>query len=110
MEHDFDSVLDNDLVEVVERDNAKGYFCIRIGTLDTPVMIHLGRYMTTDETKYFVSHAIKTPLQGSPYRTSQAFDDTPAGALRKAVFGLTNYYRRAVGEGHEPNEDWLVKY
>jgi len=28
--------------------------------------------------------------------------------LRKAISGFTMHYRKAVGEGYAPAEDWLV--
>ena len=110
MDYSFDSVLDDDLVAVVEQNDELGYFCIRIGTLQTHVIVELERHTTSDRTKFSVSHAIKTPLQHGPYRTSLPFGDTPVSALHKAVSGLTMYYRQAVNAGHEPREDWLVDY
>ncbi|MCY4137920.1 MAG: hypothetical protein OXF56_06610 [Rhodobacteraceae bacterium] len=71
--------------------------------------IELGRHMAGDRTEYSFSRAIKAPLQPIPYRTSLPFHDTPAGALRKAVSGLTEDYRLAVDEDHEPSEVWLVE-
>ena len=34
--------------------------------------------------------------------------ETPGDALRKAISGLTMHYRKAIGEGYAPTEDWLV--
>src|ERR1700730_6270647 len=73
------------------------------------VTIDLGRVMDSDETKFRVSHAIKTPMQIAPYRTSIPVADYPAYALHKAITGLTDYYRDAVKNGHKPSEQWLVK-
>lgn len=106
----FDSVLEDDLVTVVEQNDGAGHFCIRIGALQTPVTIELGRHMDSDRTKFTVSHAIKTPSLAGPYRTSLPFSDTPVSALRKAVSGLTMHYRQAIHDGHEPRENWLVEY
>ena len=108
--HTFDKVLENPLVTVVNRVDEMGIFEIRVGVLETIVTIELGRYMSSDTTKFAVSHAIKTPLQGTPYRTSRPFDDSPEYALHRAIEGLTIYYRDAVMQGHEPNEIWLVEY
>lgn len=110
MPHTFDSALKDDLVSVVNRDDDMGSFKIQIGALETVVTIELGRFMTSDETKFFVSHAIKTPVQAGPYRTSRPFADYPPYALHMAIRGLTDYYRQAVDKGHEPSEDWLVEY
>jgi len=65
--------------------------------------------MTNDSIEFSASHAIKTPTQIGPYRTSNRFADSPGYALHKAISGLTNYYREAVNAGYEPAESWLVK-
>ena len=110
MMHIFDRALEDPLITVVNRVDEMGIFEITIGELETIVTIELGRYMNSDTTKFAVSHAIKTPSQATPYRTSTPFDDSPAGALHRAIEGLTIYYSDAVMEGHEPNENWLVEY
>ena len=109
MDYTFDSVLQDDVVTVVTRDDEKGTFVICIGVLKTHVTIELGRYMVSDETKFQVSHVIMTPVQIGPYHTSLPFADSPVSALNRAVGGLTSFYRQAVEEGHEPSEDWLVR-
>ena len=110
MDYSFDSALEDELITVIERDDDEGHYCIKIGELQTHVTIELGRYMTSDRTKFFVSHAIKTPTQLDAYRTSLPFGDSPDAALLKAISGLTMYYRQAVTKGHHPHEDWLVEY
>ena len=109
MVYTFDSVLQDDVVTVVTRDDEKSIFVVCIGVLETPVTIELGRFMDSDRTKFQASHAIKTPLQIGPYHTSLPFDDSPAFALHRALDGLTSYYRQAVDAGHKPSEDWLVR-
>lgn len=109
MAYSFDSALDDDLVTVVMRNDAMGIFEVRLGKLETPVTIDLGQFMDSDQTKFRVSHAIKTPVQIGPYRTSKPFGDYPAYALHRAISGLTDYYRQAVKEGHKPSEQWLVE-
>jgi hypothetical protein len=109
MAYTFDSALDDDLVTVVTRHDAMGTFEVRLGELETLITIDLGRFMDSDKTKFRVSHAIKTPLQAGPYRTSTPVDDYPAYALRRAITGLTDYYRDAVKKGHKPSEQWLVE-
>jgi hypothetical protein len=106
----FDNALDDDLVTVVDRNDDMGSYAAKIGKLETTVFIELGRFMTSETTKFQVSHAIQTPENAAaPYRTSLPFDDTPPGALHRAISGLTDYYRLAVKNGHKPNEKWLVK-
>ena len=65
--------------------------------------------MFRNDTEFRLSHAIKTPLQFGPYRTSCPIGGDPAYALNLAVMGLINYYREAVDDGHTPSEDWLVE-
>ena len=110
MTYTFDAALDDELVTVIERSDEMGVFQIRVGTLETLVTIRLCRYMTSEHTRFEVSHAIKTPLQIGPYRTSVPSDDSPGSALHRAIDGLTRWYRDAVKMGHEPREDWLVPY
>ncbi len=110
MEYIFDEVLDNELVHVIERSDEMGVFVIRVGSLETPVTIELGRFMNSERTKFTLSHVIKTPLQAEPYRTSLTFSDDPVHALCRAIDGLTSWYKEAVRKEHEPSEDWLVPY
>jgi hypothetical protein len=106
----FDSALDDELVTVLMRDDSKGLFVIRLGELPQDVEIQLGREMDNEGTHFSVSHAIKTPLQAGPYRTSRPWGDYPAYALQQAITGLTMYYRQGIEAGHAPNESWLVDY
>ena len=108
MGYTFDEGLDNGLVEVIERNDEMGVFVVRIGSLETPVTIELGRFMNSERTKFTLSHVIKPPLQAGPYRTSLPFGDDPGYALHRAIDGLTSWYKQAVKDGHEPSEDWLV--
>lgn len=102
-----DSILTDDLIEVIERDDEMGYFVIRLGSLQPGIIIHLGRYRSRDTTKYTASHVIHTPMQIDAYRTSIPFAESWEAALYKAVTGLTSFYRSAVGAGHTPNDSWL---
>jgi hypothetical protein len=65
-----DDALDDDLVTVEERQDERGSFAIRVGQLETIVFIELGRFRSSQKTKFIVSHAIHTPSQAGPYRTS----------------------------------------
>jgi hypothetical protein len=105
-----DSALEDDLVTVVERDDDEGEFILRIGDLNTIVTISLRRFMNDDRTRFIVSHAIHTPSQAGPYKTSVQVADDPAYALHRAVSGLTDYFREAIKAGHKPAETWLVPW
>ena len=104
-----DGVLESEFVTVIERNDDAGLYCVRIGTLATAVTIELRPAESGEMTEFVVSHAIHTPTQAGPYRTSLPFGDYPAYALHKAISGLTSYYRDAVRQGHQPSEDWLVQ-
>ena len=110
MPWNFDKALSNPLVTVEDRIDEWGSFAIRIGSLKTLISIELGRHMDSDETKVIVSHAIHTPVQMDPYRTSRPYWDDPQYALEQTVRGLTDYYQQAVKAGHTPAESWLVPY
>jgi len=108
MPHTIDNALDDELIEVVERDDGFGEYAIRLGELETVITIQLRRLVGSEHTEFTVSHAIHTPTQADPYRTSIQYGDYPAQALSSAVFALTQYYRAAVRAGHNPDESWLV--
>ena len=105
-----DKALDDPDIEVVDRHDEMGSYAIKVGSLSPVITIELGRFMNSDTTKFIVSHAIHTPEQAGPYRTSKPFDDYPAYALHRAVDGITSYYRSAVKAGHKPKDSWLVDY
>jgi len=104
-----DDVLNDSLLTVEDRHDEMGSFAVRIGALQTLVFIELGRFQTSEMTKFKVSHAIHPPTQIGPYQTSIPFGTYWAYALHLAVDGLTSYYRQAVDAGHAPSENWLVK-
>jgi hypothetical protein len=104
-----DDVLNDPLLTIEDRHDEMGSFAVKIGVLQTIVFIELGRFQTSEMTKFNLSHAIHTPTQAGPYQTSAPFGDYWAHALHLAVDGLTSYYRQAVGAGHLPHEGWLVK-
>ena len=105
-----DDTLNDSLITVVDRHDEMGSFAIRIGVLQTDIFIELGRFQTSETTKFRVSHAIHTPVQLDAYRTSCPFSDYWAYALHQAVTGLTEYYKQAVAAGHTPSEAWLERY
>jgi hypothetical protein len=109
MAWDFNKALNDPLVTVVSRNDSWGIFEIQLGTLSPIITIELGRHMDSDETKAMVSHAIHTPVQAGPYRTSRPFWDYPAYALHMAVSAFTQYYGDAVKAGHTPQDSWLVE-
>ena len=99
---------DDELVTVVNFNVDYGAFEFTVGELETIITVELGRFLDSDETKFYRSHAIKTPIQMGPYLPSRTFDDSPESALGKAVSSITDYYRMAVDKGHPPTEDWLI--
>lgn len=107
---DFDKALNDPLVSVDNRIDDWGTFEIRIGAIPTIITIELGRHMNSDETKVWVSHAIHTPVQAGPYRTSRPYWDDPEYALQQTISGFTDYYSDAVKARHTPSPSWLVDY
>ena len=108
MPYTIDGILHDPLLTVEYRHDDMGSFAIRIGTLQTTVFIELGRFRTGPMTKFRASHAIHTPVQAGPYRTSKRFDDDWEYALFRAVDALLSHYREAIAAGHQPEESWLV--
>jgi len=109
MPHTLDGALDNEFVTTLSKDHSMGTYEIRVGSLNKIITIELGRFLDSNFTKFWISHAIHTPEQISPYVGSRRFADCPAYALDQAITGLTEYYRIAVEKGHRPAESWLVK-
>ncbi|MBN9589024.1 MAG: hypothetical protein J0G99_08445 [Alphaproteobacteria bacterium] len=103
-----DRALADDLVKVLDRDDQAGLYTLLIGEIATPVTITLERRSSSNATAYTVSHAIKTPALAEPHRANVQSDANPERALRRAIRGLTSYYRLAVDAGHSPSGDWLI--
>jgi hypothetical protein len=110
MVHTFDDVLADDLIAVIHRNDSRGVFVIRIGKMRTQIEITLSRYMDCERTSYWLTHAIKTPIQTFAHRPSPSEGDYPACALFHAISNMTHWYRNAVEQGHEPSDDWLEDY
>jgi hypothetical protein len=108
--HTFDNVLANDLIKVVHRNDSRGVFVIQVGELRTQIEITLSRYMDCDRTTFWLTHAIKTPIQSFASRPRYLEADYPASALFYAVSNFTDWYRDAVEQGHKPSDDWLEDY
>lgn len=108
MKWSIDSALEDDLVDVVERDDNKAIYVVRFGPLTTTVTITLELDRLNQTTYFTQSHGIKTPVQGEPYWTSFPGGDSPGNALHKAIWGFTMNFRTAVELGHTPSEDWFV--
>ena len=105
----FDDVLDDELADVVSRNDREGVFRVRIRELTTVVTIQLKKRSHIRRTvNYTTSHGIHTPIQGHPYRTSVPFADNRPAAVAKALHDLTLQYRLATRDGHQPNTRWLV--
>jgi hypothetical protein len=102
-----DSALVEDCISLVQRRDDEGAYLIRVGTLRTIVTIRLRRTWGS-RTAYRQSHAIKTPRQPCPDWSCAPEAESPGEALHKAISSLTIHYRKAVGEGYLPREEWLV--
>jgi hypothetical protein len=102
-----DSALQDDCISLVQRRDDEGAYLIRVGTLQTIVTIRLKKTWGS-RTAFRQSHAIKTPRQPCPNWSCAPEAESPGDALRKAISGLTMHYRKAVGEGYRPAEEWLV--
>jgi hypothetical protein len=104
-----DKALADDLITVLDRNETAGEFTVRVGNLETPVTIYLRRMLGSEDVEFIVSHAIKTPAQMDPYRTSRTIEDDAPYALHRAISGITDWYRQGVRAGHTPSEQWLVR-
>ena len=55
MAYTLDDVLNDPLITVVDRHDEMGSFAIRVGDLTTDIFIELGRFQTSDMTKFRIS-------------------------------------------------------
>jgi hypothetical protein len=103
------SALDDDLIHLIARDDEMGIYEFRVGKLKTIVTVEVGRLPSSERARYHRSHDIKTPIQAGPYHQRPfCWDDVPY-ALHQAIGSITTYYRLAIADGHEPQEEWLVE-
>lgn len=105
----FDDVLENCLVTVVSRDDKKGIFKIKIGTLDTTITIKVNQRKSVNrQYLYHVSHGIQTPIQHGPYFSSVCWGPTRPLSLHKAIEDFLVYYKKAIKDNYDPESEWLV--
>ena len=104
-----DTALDDESINVINRNDHLGVYEFRLGDLETVVTIQVTRLPASDEAVYHRSHAIHTPTQAGPYHQSRPYWDDVPYALHQAVSSITQYYRDAVKAGHRPQESWLVR-
>ncbi len=107
MAHTIDEALNNPLISIVKRNDARGMYSFRLGDLEPIITIRLRKLRNHYCIEYKTSHVIKTPCQDAPYSTSIPFGDTPGIALAKAIADFTWYYNEAINEGRSPSDDWL---
>lgn len=104
-----ENALEDDLVDIVNRDDHLGIYEFRLGGLETVVSVQVSRLPDSNEAVYHRSHAINTPTQAGPYHQSRPYWDSVPYALHQAISSLTQYYDEAVKAGHDPQESWLVR-
>lgn len=85
-----------------------GEYKFRLKGILTEITIRLYKPFSSDGVEFQQSHFIKTPLQGTEYRTSRPSNSDEGSALHQVVHGLTSHYEAAVRAGHAPSEEWLV--
>lgn len=79
-----------------------------LGTLSTAIRIRLYKVLWSGHIEFEQSHFLKTPILSGPYRSDATRGTDEADALRLAIRTLTTEYRRALNQGYEPQDDWLV--
>lgn len=76
---------------------------------EVEIKIRLYQYLDREDICFKTNYFIKTPIQISPYTTSNNFAPTEEIALERAIKTITSYYNSALAEGHIPNIGWLIK-
>jgi hypothetical protein len=81
-------------------------FVIQLGELQTRIEITL----VPEDTRvtYWVSHRVHSPDNVGPYRPMAKSGETKTEALRMALGDLHFFFKKAIENGHVPNESWLV--
>ena len=102
-----DAALADQHITVTERSDGWGQYSFTLGELDTEITEWLCRSPLSEETRYPITHAIKTPDQGDPHIQSRVWWDYPAYALHQAISTLTFHYEGAVKNNRKPSESWL---
>ncbi|RAI54715.1 hypothetical protein [Roseicella frigidaeris] len=87
-----DEALGDDLIHVIDRHDEAGTFTFRLGELKTPITVEIGRFQSSEHTKFWVSHAIRTPSQADAYTPSIFYKSNWGDALQEAISSLTMYY------------------
>lgn len=76
---------------------------------EVEIKIRLYQYLNREDICFKSNYFIQTPIQISPYTTSNNFAPTEEIALEQAIKTITNYYNSAINEGYMPKTNWLVK-
>ncbi|MCK4829333.1 hypothetical protein KA005_77130 [bacterium] len=103
-----DEALEDEAIEKFEK-TIEG-FSIWLKGIPTEIKISLSYNGVRGGFNYHLSHAIQTPEQLGPYRSSRPWGDDLAYALHLAITTITQYYNISVKNDNEPSENWLVPY
>ncbi len=101
-----DEVMRDDLVTEPRRFLAEYNF--HLGTLSTPITVQIYLHLRTGNVVFEQSHFLKVPKKGA-YFTDAKHGEKQVENLRIAKNTFTKFYREAVNEGYQPEEDWLVR-
>ena len=107
MDKTVEEVFENDLLHDRKQLISEYYF--QLGIIKTRITIKLYKHIGENTVEYEQSHFISTPLQGGPYHPSRPEAEDEVRALQRVIDDLTNWYRDAENNGHDPNESWLEK-
>ena len=110
LSNDWKEALKDEPISIVKADSLTGLLQFRVGELEKLITLRLSKKQGRNEFHYKISHAIGTPSQIGPYRSSIPYKTDEISALTFAVSGITQYYEQAVKEGYQPEENWLVEY
>lgn len=111
MAYSIDEILEDENITIVSRIDEMGIYEFKVGELDPTITVEISRYPSTEMFRYSISHAIHTPTQAGPYRSSRTYGyDSAAYTLHMAISSITQYYNDAVSHQHSPSDSWLVNW
>jgi hypothetical protein len=105
-----ETALASPSVTIVEVDRERSIFKIRIGKLQTVIIIKMFFDEDSKLWRFDQSHKIKTPAQAGPYHPGVRVGEERGWLLAIAINGFTSFYLNAERKGFEPEEGWLLKW
>lgn len=95
---------------VIELMQILGEYSFRLERIpEIEIKVKLYKYVSSKDICFETSHYIKTPEQCGAYTTNRNYAGNEEAALERAIHTITDFYKTAIENGHEPNSSWLLE-